>query len=294
MSDFSNECSPPMMTPIVPIDIRPFICPRLAVVGNGPLHDNDYSHIASAQCIIRFNDVDNWKPGDSTDVRVVRHPSAIDADWIDAPIWHIAVFPEQAPDVPGEALTLIFEPQYGNENVASANSRIFPRCGKCDYCYENKTFAGPSSGATVISALQGWPHVKSIDVFGMNWHGDARMHIDFADPQLVKHCCTKCRFHDTLTDQYGGTGVTKLILRTCLPIGACLLCFVFALALRHYMRHRILAITRTIANRAQSRTKNDGTVTVVELATVTALDMVNHGKHHEYTRQVDDVDGRAA
>ena len=283
-----------MMTPIVPIGIRPFICSRLAVVGNGPLHEGDYARIVVAQCVVRFNDVDNWKTGDSTDVRVVRHPSAIDADWIDAPIWHIAVFPQQAPDATDEVLTLVFEPQYGKENVASETSRIFPRCDKCDHCFENKTFAGPSSGAIVISALQGWPHVKSIDVFGMNWHGDPHMHIDFADPQLVKHCCTKCRFHDTLTDRYGATGVSKLVLRTCLFVGVCVVCFICLLTLRYYMRHRILATVRTMANRAQSRTKNDGTVTVVELATVTALDMVNHGKHHEYTRQVDDVDGRAA
>ena len=100
-------------------------------------------------------------------------------------------------------LSLVYESQYGNLNKAPVASRIFPNCKDCRNCSQNQTYAGPSSGALVLSALQEFDAVKIIEVFGMNWHGDRAMHIDFADSNIVTKCCHKCLIHDTRSIKYG-------------------------------------------------------------------------------------------
>ena len=41
---------------------------QVAVVGNGPLTDAQREAIARAACIMRFNQLDNRKPGERTDL----------------------------------------------------------------------------------------------------------------------------------------------------------------------------------------------------------------------------------
>ena len=107
-----------------------------------------------------------------------------------------------APDS-AQVFTPVYEPQYGSDNQLPRNSRIFPNCNCGDSCLERGRFAGPSTGAVALSQLQQIPDVSTIRVFGMNWNGDADVHIDFANRTLVHGCCTKCIFYRTASNRYG-------------------------------------------------------------------------------------------
>ena len=86
-----------------------------------------------------------------------------------------------------------------------SDSRIFPSCLNCHTCYQNITFAGASSGAVVLSALQEWSDVEERRL-RYELERDVDMHIDFADRSIVSRCCTKCTIHSTFSDAYGNYG----------------------------------------------------------------------------------------
>ena len=170
----------------------------VAVVGNGPLSGGDRVAIARRAEVVRFNDARSWWPGERTTQLVVRHPSALPPPvgcCTGVPLWHVGV------DAANNA-TLVYERAYGARNAADATARLFPGCTPCPLCYHNRTYAGPSTGAVVLSVLQARADVRRIDVFGMNWNGDAEMHVDFADRSLVRRCCTKCVVHPTSSEAY--------------------------------------------------------------------------------------------
>jgi len=205
--------------------IVPFLCERPVVIGNGLLFVSDSELVRSMQrCVVRFNDVNSWRAGDRTDVHVVRHPSSFLTEWNDVPTWHVAVRKDQLPsDATTATSTLVYETQYGLQNEAPSDERIFPRCASCEFCRVNGTLAGPSTGALVLSALEEAASVRQIDVFGMNWNGNREMHVDFADPDLVRRCCSKCVVHDTLSDIYGGhEAIMVYVIRWVLFAFACL------------------------------------------------------------------------
>ena len=176
-----------------------------AVVGNGPLSASDRTAIEQYAEVVRLNDATSCRPGERTTRLVIRHPSAWAAPAscvANVPVEYVAVVPD-APALPAHAnVTWVYEPQYGARSRAPADARIFARCARCPMCYHNRTFAGPSTGAVVLSALQERADVRRIDVYGMNWHGNRRMHGDFADRTLVRRCCTKCVVHPTASQWY--------------------------------------------------------------------------------------------
>ena len=64
----------------------------------------------------------------------------------------------------------------------------------------------------MLSEYEADPRVGSIHVFGMNWQGNAKVHIDFKDPTLVARCCTKCTIHPTADpDSYGVDEKEKML-----------------------------------------------------------------------------------
>ena len=171
---------------------------EVAVVGNGPLSHEDRQNISLFDSVVRFNDLNYMEPGENVSMRVVRHPSAFQPHIsCSAPVWYVVTTKGLLP--PGAALySLALEPQYGSSNDLPADARIFSNCSACGAnCYSNQTFAGPSTGAVVLSILQSSEAVQSIHVFGMNWKGAPMVHIDFRDPAIVSRCCTKCTFHPT-------------------------------------------------------------------------------------------------
>ena len=201
----------PNHSPIFPMDAW-----QVAVVGNGPISENDRKKINECQCIIRFNDAKNRRPNERTDLQIVRRQLGIGR--IDRMFWKYYV--------PKGVYTMyITEPWvnlsfHGLENplgsidVGKRGSQLrddislFPGCNKCNDnpCTYSLTDWGPSSGALMIDSLESMDNIKQIHVFGMNWNpldqGARAHHLDFEYPDLVKNCCKKCIFHKTPTDEY--------------------------------------------------------------------------------------------
>lgn len=180
--------------------------PPIAVVGNGPTSWVQKHEINRYKLVVRFNDANFMRRSDKTTLHVVRKPSALSPKYpIHAPKWYVAPVASMVPD--GALFTPTYEQQYGRRNAAASDSVIFPGCNCGRSCLQSQTFAGASTGAVALSQLQQLVEVGRIDVYGMNWHGSAGMHIDFKNSSIVSSCCTKCVFYPT-TSNYYGTGLT--------------------------------------------------------------------------------------
>jgi len=194
----------------------------VAVVGNGPISEGDRRTIEAHGVVVRFNDANYLRAGEKTTLRVVREPTALSPKVsIDAPIWSISPVESFVPNT-AKLATPVYESQYGGDNWISSNSVIFPSCSTCESCAQSGTFAGPSTGAAAISELNELDEIAKINVFGMNWAGAARIHIDFENKTLVHNCCQKCVFHHTQSSYYG-TGLSVLGLLLVVFGGAALL-----------------------------------------------------------------------
>jgi hypothetical protein len=172
---------------------------RVAVVGNGPIRASDELALRNATFVVRFNDAKTWSEGDRIDLRVVRLPTGTWATrgMLGVPTWYVSPTP-----IAHACSTAVYESQYGAANVLeAAHARLFPRCD-CASCWHNLTFAGPSTGAAFLSLLEETWAVRRVDVYGMNWQGDPRVHVDFRARDLVPRCCTKCRIHPTASRRY--------------------------------------------------------------------------------------------
>ena len=173
-----------------------------AVVGNGPLHLSDRVKIAQADIVVRFNDANNRWRGERTDLHVVRHPSWYSFSRINAPVWDVAPLDSLMPE-DAQFKLYVYESQHEKQNKLNSSTRIFEQCNCGNSCLERKTWAGPSTGAAVVSELQSMPEITRLDVYGFNGMGDESAHIDFANKTIIKNCCTKCKLHKTASDSYG-------------------------------------------------------------------------------------------
>lgn len=199
---------------------------NIAVVGNGPLSEDDRARINGSgyDCVVRFNDRKNLREGEPTTVHVVRDlPHAPSGIWglfgggaRDVPglVPHEKVFVQPVTTQPG-AICSLFEhatslpPILVHERSTRGGThappeRIFPACEKCGSVYECDTSAsrfGPSTGAAILNVLNAAPATTRIDVFGMNWRGGDH-HLDFQQPTLVSDCCDKCVIHPTASENY--------------------------------------------------------------------------------------------
>ena len=195
--------------------ISPYVAQQVAVVGNGPISENDSKKINECQCIIRFNDAKNRKSDERTDLQIVRRQLGVGK--IERMFWKYFV--------PKGVYTMyVTEPSYvlsynGLENPLGVidigrdktkfrdDLKLFPGCNKCDNkpCTYSLTEWGPSTGALVINMLESMDNIKEINVFGMNWNPPSNkinVHVDFNYPELIKNCCKKCIIHKTTTNNY--------------------------------------------------------------------------------------------
>ena len=177
-----------------------------AVVGNGPLHLSDRLRIATADIVIRFNDANNRWRGERTDLHVVRHPSWYSFSHINAPQWDVAAMDSLMPKE-AQFKLYVYESQHEGSNKLNASTRIFEECNCGNSCLERKTWAGPSTGAAVVSELQSIKEITTLDIFGFNGMGDEKAHIDFANKTIIENCCTKCTVHKTASNTYGNETV---------------------------------------------------------------------------------------
>lgn len=195
---------------------------QVAVVGNGPISENDRKMINKCQCIIRFNDAKNRRSNERTDLQIVRRKLALGR--IDRMFWKyyipkgvytMYISERRSTWDPNPNISFTgLENLIGSLDVGLKGSKfrddkvLFPGCNKCDNnpCIYSLAGNGPSSGGIVIDSLDTMDNIKEIHVFGMNWSvrvGDhPEGHVDFKYPKIVKECCKKCIFHKTPTDDY--------------------------------------------------------------------------------------------
>lgn len=220
-------CREPLSAMIAPIG------PSWTVVGNADLTDAERSEIrrrADGSTVVRFNDLTHAREGDKTDLHVVRLPSAWPPRFaVAAPKLYVTPCDRFLPDAAAPHLHA-YESQYSS--CARGPRRIFAACAACgdsrDRCLANATYAGPSTGAALLSVLQDAENVTAIHVFGMNWNGQPDVHIDFADPDLVRQCCTKCIIHPTSNSRYGTEWPAQDVIALAVAAAACAACAVCA------------------------------------------------------------------
>ena len=204
---------------------------RVAVVGNGPLREEDRPRIDAYRNIVRFNDAKNLRPGERTTVHVgpyddmavnrLRSPQAT----ANASLWTITNRWQEVRAEDGFAVITLNYQSYEDDVPAldfgrfftgrarrlpqtlgpwAEKAHVFTRCANCtgNRCLLADGWLGMSAGGAVIEALDALdPPLEEIAVFGMNWLGRSG-HTDFRDPTLVRDCCARCVIHPTASDSY--------------------------------------------------------------------------------------------
>ena len=204
---------------------------RVAVVGNGPLHEEDRARIGAYRNVVRFNDARNLRPGERTTVHV--GPYDNDGRKLLSPqasahahLWGLVLRWQHA--TPGQnysVATLNYQSEHDKppaldwwrfftghgprlpQTLApwAKTARVFAGCTNCtgDRCLLSNGWLGLSAGGLVIEALDALddPPLEEIAVFGMNWQGEVG-HTDFRDPALVHDCCVRCVVHPTAPGTY--------------------------------------------------------------------------------------------
>lgn len=187
---------------------------HIAVVGNGPLKENDRSEIAEKTCVIRCNDAKNKLPSERTDVAVIRShiisEGRVDKkeaqkvyDTYDGDVL-IVPFMEENEFLHEDSHNHLFADPVPIFNTSTAlkftgKTMSFPKCKLATR--SDSAGSGPSTGGALLNYLESDNGVKTIDVYGMNWNG-GNHHVDFKNPRLVRECCTKCDIHETSSPKY--------------------------------------------------------------------------------------------
>ena len=189
---------------------------RVAVVGNGPLTEKQKATLKNADefdCVVRFNGMNNADIDDRVDVLATRFTKASYFPMRkDIPnsvnVWPVAPT-KTIPDdtIPEQFLSrvdplMVYEDRF---KEITEDSTVFQSCSLCsdsDMCHHSSAKHGPSTGCIVLDALESEPLVEDIFVYGMNWNASHTKHIDFAHPELIATCCTKCNVEATASDAY--------------------------------------------------------------------------------------------
>ena len=190
---------------------------KVAVVGNGPLSEEDRQRINSDDdgydCVIRFNDMKNRRDGEKTTIHASRYARGhfpgvmLSDDDSGVHLWPIAVNEGIAEELAVRAnvlSTLLLHEPSASCNELPGDTMLFGDCPKCttDFnCAHDAQKNGPSAGAAVLDKLSSTSCVDRIDVFGMNWNGGSH-HVDFAQPDIVPSCCAKCDINAAATSDY--------------------------------------------------------------------------------------------
>lgn len=176
---------------------------NIAVVGNGPISEEDRSLINKQDCIIRFNDQKNKLEHERTDVLVLRN-NTLHISQRDDILLPVIPFCKTIDDYEVKYFRMI-TPIHVYEQICEHNveeiksKKVYSNCIK--QARHGDATSGVSTGTAVLSSLQYDDTVKYINVFGMNFNG-GWWHVDFNDPNLSNICCTKCIFHKTHVDDY--------------------------------------------------------------------------------------------
>ena len=187
------------------VDLSSVCNGSIAVVGNGPVNEEDRKLINNHSCVIRFNDQKNKLEHERTDVLVLRNNTLhiSQPDSIVLPVIPFCNNINQYDVKYSKMITPIqvYEDVCHNEpNVEEFRSKmVYSNCIK--HSRHGDATSGVSTGTALLSNLQNDDSVESVNVFGMNFNG-GWWHVDFNDPNLSNICCTKCTFHKTSVNEY--------------------------------------------------------------------------------------------
>ena len=168
---------------------------KVVLVGNGSISEKDREEINKSSCVIRFNNMKNFKTGDKVDAVAVRDnglnvkkyptiPIVSDKNKLKSNSTHKPIY--------------LYEPKKKGNNIIS-DKYMFSECDNRKL--HSDTYWGPSTGGVLIDSLQSDENVREIKIYGMNWNG-SHNHVDFKHTDIVKNCCTKCEIHPTKSEIY--------------------------------------------------------------------------------------------
>lgn len=191
----------------------------VAVVGNGPLDAGDRMRINGGyDCVVRFNDMKNAKPGDYLSVHVIRDtmsrvyplpakvrkfpaaPYSLENGVYVQPVTARPRMLNRIASIPN-LLTPIFVYERDGDVADEVYFKGCRHCGEAYNCSSSSGKCGASTGTAIIHRLAVSNHVHRIHIFGMNWMGGGH-HFDFRQPTLVRDCCKKCTIHTTSSRSY--------------------------------------------------------------------------------------------
>ena len=197
----------------------------IAVVGNGPISEEDRKNINKFDTIIRFNDMKNKTRKEKTSIHVVRQISPKD-DFFgktsikrEVPIILIATKKEYAEKCNQKYNMLDYiivnEPSRDSYEAGKDNE-MFQGCSLCktESCLEIDSDLGPSSGIVILDYLDKNSNIDKIEVFGMNWNFhlknygggdkiyDTKLHHMGNEGKIVNSCCKKCIIHTPPKETY--------------------------------------------------------------------------------------------
>lgn len=195
----------------------------IAVVGNGPLTEEDRHKINKMGCIIRFNSMLNKLKTERVDVLALRgHTFNLSKDT--HTIWPVMDIGCDNNTLQELKYDIMINPIYAyggkgnntckwplkwksakhkeNYNPDELTTKVlFKNCKQ--QIKQGDSLAGPSTGVIIIDYLENHKMIKkgNVNIFGMNWNGRKTL-VDFKFPNLVKDCCTKCIIHETQSQKY--------------------------------------------------------------------------------------------
>ena len=173
---------------------------NVTVIGNGHIPDEQRSMIRSSKCVIRFNDMKNYRQGEPFDALALREHTMARSRMHKKTTIPVISSDLQLDKLSGKHLAPIYVTQHQYHlKPKYEDLRIFEGCNESKL--HRKTLKGPSTGAAVIDFLQRHDNVTYIYVYGMNWHG-TKDHVDFKYSNMVPNCCTKCIIYSTQTNRY--------------------------------------------------------------------------------------------
>lgn len=190
--------------------LNDFVSGTVAVVGNGPLSEQDRLNINNSDYVIRFNDLKNFRDGERCDIHAIRHHGVFGFKSINKTPHYSRVMPvapnpnlvfnsKDLSDRIGLGPLFLFDPR--ENNVLSSSNRVFKDSLCNEECIPSNSEFGISTGTAVIDALENCNSVNKINIYGMNWNGEHE-HLDFKYPHIVKKYCNKCKIYKTKSNNY--------------------------------------------------------------------------------------------
>lgn len=183
----------------------------IAIVGNGPLNENDYNKINKHDFVYRFNDTKNFRIGDKITHLIVRQTGLTtnitglnDNYKTDKKIQNIIYI--------GTSKLLLEKIKKNNPSIHVTMIEVYEDSLHKDKEYKHllkfgnniieqpKLSSGPSSGFLLIQNI--YNKQQQLNIFGMNWNFNYKGHSDDWERETIKKYCKTCIINLTKNNNY--------------------------------------------------------------------------------------------